>query len=379
MRLTDTLIKKFATTTILALTVSYATAEPLTLNPLLIEQQGSFAVGGTVKTSEGTYNPRPDITTGKTSNDFMDVFKANITNGGQTLHGDHATIAYQIPSNAKQLPLVFLHGAGQSMRTWQTTPDGREGWNNIFLRKNYAVYLVDQPRRGWSGRSTVDGFISAIADDQFWFAQFRMGEYPKFFNGVAFPQDAISLDQFFRQMTPNTGAFDVDIISDSLKALFKRIGNGVLITHSQGGIAGWFAGIKATKNVKAIVAIEPGNFPFPEGEVPATIESAFGDIMPAKVSQADFAKLTKMPIIIYFGDNIADTPSTIQGEDQWRIRLALANQWADIINNHGGDVRVVHLPKVGIKGNTHFMMQDLNNSEVADHLASWLQEKGLDK
>lgn len=202
-------------------------------------------MGGIVKTSEGSYNPRPDITKDQTHNDFMDVYKVNITNGGQTLHGDHATVAYQIPSNAKNLPLVFLHGAGQSMRTWQTTPDGRDGWNNIFLRKNYAVYLVDQPRRGWSGRASVDSEISATPDDQFWFAQFRMGEYPKFFNGVAFPQDAVSLDQFFRQMTPNTGAFDVNVISDSLKALFDRIGNGILVTHSQGGIVGWFTGIKA--------------------------------------------------------------------------------------------------------------------------------------
>lgn len=314
-------------------TVAYAAP-----NPLIIEQQGSFAVGGIVKTSEGSYNPRPDITKDQTHNDFMDVYKVNITNGGQTLHGDHATVAYQIPSNAKDLPLVFLHGAGQSMRTWQTTPDGRDGWNNIFLRKNYAVYLVDQPRRGWSGRASVDSEISATPDDQFWFAQFRMGEYPKFFNGVAFPQDAVSLDQFFRQMTPNTEAFDVNVISDSLKALFDRIGNGILVTHSQGGIVGWFTGIKAPEKVRAIVAIEPGNFPFPEGEVSPMIESAFGNITPVQISKEDFTKFIHIPIIIYFGDNIAETPSEIQGKDQWRIRLALANQWADVVNKHGGDV-----------------------------------------
>ena len=77
--------------------------------PLSIEKQGTFAVGGTVKTSAGTYNPRPAITQGKTSNNFMDVFNASIQSGGQTLHGDHATVHYQIPVNAKRLPLVFLH------------------------------------------------------------------------------------------------------------------------------------------------------------------------------------------------------------------------------------------------------------------------------
>lgn len=371
--------KKLSIVTSLALLFSYANAAPLTTHPLIIEQQGSFAIGGVVKTSEGNYNPRPDITQNKTSNDFMDVFKANMTNGGQTLHGDHATVSYQIPSNAKSLPLVFLHGAGQSMRTWQTTPDGRDGWNNFFLRKNHAVYLVDQPRRGWSGRSTVDGSIPAIPDDQFWFAQFRMGEYPHFFKNVAFPQDEASLDQFFRQMTPNTGPFNADVISDSLKALFERIGNGILVTHSQGGGPGWLTGIKAPEKVKGIVAIEPGNFPFPEGEVPPMVESAYGNITPDSVKKDDFDKLTKMPIIIYFGDNIADKPSKIQGEDQWRIRLALAKQWADVVNKYGGDAQVVHLPAVGINGNTHFMMQDLNNVEVAEHVANWLKAKGLDK
>ena len=154
--------------------------------PLSIEQQGSFAVGGSVKTSEGTYNPTPDVVKGKESNNFMDVYAASIQTGGQTLHGDHATVFYQIPSNPRPYPLVFLHGAGQSMRTWQTTPDGREGFQNIFLRKNYPVYLVDQPRRGWSGRSTVDAEIKATPDDQFWFAQFRIGTYPNFNQDVAF-------------------------------------------------------------------------------------------------------------------------------------------------------------------------------------------------
>ena len=53
------------------------------------------------------------------------------------------------------------------MRAWQTTPDGREGFQNIFLRKRYPVYLVDQPRRGQAGRSSAEGKITATPDDQF--------------------------------------------------------------------------------------------------------------------------------------------------------------------------------------------------------------------
>ena len=71
--------------------------------PLMIESQGSFAAGGTVITSAGQYNPRPDAVKNKMSNSFMDVFQASVKAGGQTLHGDHATVFYQIPVNAKKL------------------------------------------------------------------------------------------------------------------------------------------------------------------------------------------------------------------------------------------------------------------------------------
>jgi hypothetical protein len=93
--------------------------------PLIIEEQGSFSVGGTVVTNPGTYDP------------------VKRTPEGQTFHGDHAYVFYQRPVNAKKLPLVFWHGIGQFSKTWETTPDGREGFQNIFLKRGYPVYLLD--------------------------------------------------------------------------------------------------------------------------------------------------------------------------------------------------------------------------------------------
>jgi len=57
----------------------------------------------------------------------------------------------------------------------------------------------------------------------------------------------------------------------------------------------------------------------------------------------------------------------------------MATLWAATVNRHGGDVTVVHLPEIGIKGNTHFPFADLNNMEVADVLSKWLKQKQLDK
>lgn len=57
----------------------------------------------------------------------------------------------------------------------------------------------------------------------------------------------------------------------------------------------------------------------------------------------------------------------------------MARVWADAVNNKGGDVTVVHLPEIGIKGNTHFPFSDLNNLEIADLLSKWFHEKNLDQ
>lgn len=51
---------------------------------------------------------------------------------------------------------------------------------------------------------------------------------------------------------------------------------------------------------------------------------------------------------------------------------------AEMVNCRGGNVTVIHLPDVGLHGNTHFPMSDLNNEDVASLLAEWLHEKGLD-
>jgi hypothetical protein len=329
-------------------------------SPLMIEEQGSFAVGGTVISNTGTFDPK------------------NPTPAGQTLHADHAYVFYQIPVKARKYPLVMWHGIGQFSKTWETTPDGREGYQTIFLRRGFGVYLIDQPRRGDAGRSSVGGTVTPTPDEQGWFDTFRVGIWPKYFDGVQFSHDSAALNQYFRAMTPNIGPIDINVNSDAVSALFTKIGPGILVTHSHSGGMGWVTAIK-NQNIKAIVAYEPGSgFVFPTGEVPAPIPMAGGSLSAFEVPLSDFMKLTKIPIIIYYGDNIPDKPMDNPGQDGWRARLEMARLWRDCINKHGGDVTVVHLPEIGIKGNTHFPFSDLNNIQIADLMSEWLKKKGLD-
>lgn len=329
--------------------------------PLVIQKQGSFAVGGTVITNPGIFDP----------------YKP--TPEGQTFRGDHAYVFYQVPVKARKYPLVMWHGIGQFSKTFETTPDGREGYQNIFLRNNYSVYLIDQPRRGNAGRSTVTATINPIPDEQQWFDVFRVGVWPNYFDGVQFARDTETLNQYFRSMTPSIGAIDIEVNTDAVSSLFTKIGEGILVTHSHSGGMGWKTAVK-NSNIKAIVSYEPGSgFLFPEGELPAPIASSAGSLEAIGITMKDFMLLTKIPIVIYYGDNIPENPSPNPGADGWRARLAMARKWGDTVNKYGGDVTVVHLPEVGLKGNTHFPFSDLNNIQVANLMNKWLKEKGLDK
>lgn len=245
-----------------SLSVLHATAAKSASEPIVIQRQGSFAVGGSVVTAPGTFDP---IKHGAFNPSAQE-------SAGQTLRGDHAYVFYQVPADARPLPLVMWHGFGQSAKTWETTPDGREGFQTIFLRRNFSVYLVDQPRRGRASRSTKATSVAAAPDEQLWFGIFRMGAWPDFYPGVQFPRDEASLDQFFRHMVPNVGPIDLEVNASAISALVDRTGPAILVTHSHSGGMGWRTAIKNPK-VRAIVSFEPGsNFPFPAGEVPEPLK-----------------------------------------------------------------------------------------------------------
>ena len=315
-----------------------------------IAEQGSFAVGGTVLRDSA----------------------------GHTYHGDHAYVFYQKPVDARRYPLVFAHGVGQFSKTWETTPDGREGFQNIFLRRGFGVYLVDQPRRGNAGRSTETVTLSPAFDEEVWFNRFRVGIWPDYFEGVQFSRDPEALNQYFRQMTPTIGSVDFEVYSDAYAALFERIGPAIFVTHSQGGPVGWQTLLK-TRNIRAIVSYEPGGgIPFPVGQVPEegrvlTLSKKTEGI---EVPMDVFLEYTKIPIVVYYGDNLPETDERPEIYE-WTRRLHLMRRWAEMLNERGGDVTVIHLPEVGLHGNTHFPMSDLNNKEVAELMFQWLEERGL--
>lgn len=329
---------------------------------IVIKQQGSIAVGGTVIRRAGAYD-----------NGKFGGWGTPIETG-QSYHADHAVAAFQIPAEAHKLPLVLVDGYGQSGRCWTTTPDGREGFNTLLLRNRFSTYVVDLPGRGRAGRTSAEMSIKPLADEQQWFDIFRIGEHPNYNKGVQFPTDPASAEQFFRQMTPDISTHDKDV--DALDALFDKIGDGILVTHSASGFTGWMTALQ-NPSVKGVVSYEPGNYLFPENELPEPMPSLTGTLKGVAVPMSEFLKLTKIPIVLYFGDYIPEEATDKLGGENWRVRLQLGRKFVEAVNRHGGDATLVELPKIGIKGNTHFPMSDLNNVQIADLLVAWLKEKGL--
>ena len=324
-------------------------------NPVSLARQGSFAVGGRV------------ISDGK----------------GNAFHGDHGYVFYQVPTHARKYPLIFVHGIYQFSKTWESTPDGRDGFQNMFLAKGYATYNLTMPRRGNAGRATESGKIDVVFDEALWFNRFRLGIWPDYFPDTQFPREnPDALNQYFRQITPNTAAFDHEAAADTLAALFERIGEGILVPHSQGGKHTWMA-IPRTDKIKGVVAWEPGGFytfsdDEPDPKIDFEIAEQFKTNEYIKVEPDVFEKFTKMPILIIYGDHIPGKPCGNPEQDEWGVRLQLARLWRDAVNRRGGDVTVIHLPELGYHGNTHFPFSDKNNREMAKIMENWLHEKGLD-
>jgi len=341
--------------------------------PIIIVEQGSFFVGGTEVTAPGKFDPTV----------------RNTSDEGQSFPIDHLYVQYEIPQHARRFALVMIHGANATGSLWESTPDGREGYQTIFLRRGFAVYVVDFPRRGKAGFPSFNGTLGALLDkqvipnrtnrnsDQGAFIGVRLGpEFLEYFPNSQFPK--AGLDQFFKKLIPGV-MDDENVIVDALAALLERIGPAILVSHSQSGRFAYLTAIKSP-NVKGIVDYEGANQPFPVGQAPAPLPAFDGFLVGpgAPVPLEDFLKLTKIPIQIVVGDNIPSSPQPIPQLETPRIRLIFKKLFVETVNRYGGDASVLRLPDVGIYGNTHAPFLDLNNLEVADLMSAFLHEKGFD-
>ncbi len=318
--------------------------------------------------------------------------------GGETFHGDHGYAQYYIPAQSRDYPIIFWHGLGQSGKCWESTPDGRDGFWQHFTRENWSTVIIDQPRRGRAARTefgpsdATPPIPSTIYESAYWTC-FRIGgwnlpgkafAYP----GAQCPLEPSAVEQFIRQQAPNTGdepltAEHRAFLAESMIDLLEQTGKSILFTHSHSGQYGWETAMRRPDLLAGVLSYEPGNVVFPEEALPEPIETPIPNeihsMLPLITTSMDkFMQLTKFPIAIYYGDYIPETPNMDFNIELWRVSLLRAGQFVEMINRYGGNAKLIHLPKIGICGNSHNGIAEKNNLEIAALIEQHLHEFGID-
>jgi pimeloyl-ACP methyl ester carboxylesterase len=307
--------------------------------PLVIASQGSFFVGGDTRPLNGP-GPAGDVTV------------------------NQMYVQYQAPPNADRLvPVVMVHGCCLSSKTWETTPDGRMGWDEYFVRLGRAVYLADQVSRGRSGfDASVFGAVKAgsqppsqlpnilFASRQVAWTVFRFG--PKY--GTAFPDGQFPVeaaDELYKQMIPDLNALlpSPNPTWKNMAALAAQLKGAILMGHSESGFFPERAALIDPAGIRGMISIEQP--------------------CPADLSEQEIAALAKIPTLMVFGDHLGDVTG---GPANWQASFDGCQAYVKRVVAAGGDAEMMHLPALGIRGNSHMLMQDRNNLQVADLIAGWV-------
>jgi pimeloyl-ACP methyl ester carboxylesterase len=334
-----------------------------------------------------------------------------VTTNGHSHVINQMYVEFRIPGHQTHpYPIVMVHGGTRSGTTYTGTPDGREGWAQYFVRRGYAVYVVDQPGRARSGYSTEAYGPSGVADmeggQRRYLSQEKFNLWPQAhlhtqWPGGGAPDDPVSL-QMVSGYLPEIQDFTKQqfLNRDALVALFDKIGPAILMVHSQAGAFAWPVADARPQLVKAIVGVEPNGPPFydvqfigppdyfkqgklalPYGlsAVPLTYAPEVKDASELAIAQEQKAdgpdlvrcwmqtgparqlpNLQKMPIMVLTSEASYHAPY-----DHCTVKY---------LKQVGVKPTHIKLADLGIRGNSHVMMNEKNNKEIAAVIAKWLDQ-----
>jgi pimeloyl-ACP methyl ester carboxylesterase len=318
--------------------------------PLVLKAQGSFYVGGEkaeqTKVELGDLGPGGHITVGQ------------------------MYVRYMVPQGGdRKPPVVMVHGATLTGKSWETTPDGRMGWDEYFVRKGHPVYVPDQVGRGRSGfNQAVFNNVRAgsapaanlppwlrFSDEVVW-PNFRFGAKP----GAPFPDSQFpvtAVDELSKQGVPDVSFGGLPTPNPTFKALAelaRRLNGAVLMGHSQSGRFPLEAALLDPTAARGLVLVEPGVFP-------------------ASYTDEQVQTLAKLPVLVVFGDH-RDTPTGISSRPSWQLSFDGCQELIGRLKAAGGQAQMLDPAQRGIRGNSHMIMQDKNNLQIADLILQWIDE-----
>jgi pimeloyl-ACP methyl ester carboxylesterase len=319
--------------------------------PIVLKSVRGYHVGGRCVTLSGLPSRDVQLVPGGP------VFKSDPNGDHQVgqLYVQHFALA----TPKSKYPLLLWHGGGLTGVTFETTPDGRSGWHEYFMRAGHDTCVSDAVERGrasWARYPQINpGGPEHRTINQAW-GTFRFGpdggyetepEERHFFAGQRFPKSAI--DQFAKQFVPRWTSSNA-WMQAAYDELVKSIGPCVILAHSQGAAFGFNAAHAMPGMVKALILIEPGAAPDP--------------------LQFDPKRVRKIPHLVVWGDYITESPL-------WQRYRANVDTYTSALAAAGGSVDTIDLPSLNVRGNTHMLMMDDNSDEIAAMINVWMIRTGL--
>jgi len=239
------------------------------------------------------------------------------------------------------------------------------GWDEYFVRRGHPVYVPDQVGRGRSG------FSQAVLNDAraaskaptgllFWLRFSDEGVWPNFrfgetagqpFQDTQFPVTAVG--ELSKQGVPDMfrGTTSVSTIK-ALSTLAADLKGAVLMGHSQSGVFPLQAALLNPGAMKGLVLVEPGS-------------------CPATYTADEIKSLATVPLLLVFGDH-RDNPTGLPTLPTWQARYEMCQALIGRVKSAGGQAEMLAPPDRGIRGNSHMIMQDKNNLQIADLILKWI-------
>jgi pimeloyl-ACP methyl ester carboxylesterase len=288
-------------------------------------------------------------------------------NGAVTIR-NQMYVGFQLPAEKLHpYPLILIHGGGGQASDWFSTPDGRDGWLDYFLAAGFDVYFVDRPGLGRSPPNSAYGEPGAPPSS---------GTITRFATARNWPGDPAnhtdpSILAFLASSTPGPSA-GAAVAADGLSELLDKTGPAILITHSAGGVSGWWALDLNPANVAGVIAVEA------RGSNPLSNDARSGltfepelpmDFTPVKDADGCELQPDANPGKL---SNYAGKPIHLVGSEQGIVAgLPCA---VKALTQAGVNVKYTYLPDLGLFGNGHFMMGETNNGELAQVIINLAEE-----
>jgi pimeloyl-ACP methyl ester carboxylesterase len=324
-----------------------------TVTPVFVDEIGSFQVGGRMIRLDGLpLRDRVSTPGGPTH---------RTDPNGEIIVGQMYVQYVRLAAPRAAAPLLLWHGGGMTGAVWESTPDGRPGWQMFFLRAGFDTYVSDAVERG---RASFAPFPQIYPEapyfrtaKELWEDTFRFGPAGSWssdaalrlpYPGLRFPVAAF--ETFLSQCVPRWSCNDAHTQA-AYDALVRRLDPGVVIlTHSQGGNFGLTAALHAPARVRAVISLEPSGAPDPASEDPASLKG--------------------VPHLFIWGDNWRDNTF-------WANSRPAAERWSGALAGAGCEVTWIDLPERGIRGSSHALMADDNSDDIAGLVLDWLAARGL--